>query len=164
MESDNEMKELMQAMMAISAKNQTIKAGPFSGKQEDFPKWRLNQKQHFISANMAHVLDPGFMRKLPSSKTMELDENDPDDKQFAKYWWQNAKAAAVLIAAQESMGPSQWSGLEMSKFGHITLPSSRLNCWLGVPYTVFWSSSSAPWQVLLATPINMWVSTLSSAK
>ena len=38
MESGNEMKEMMQAMMAISAKNQTIKAEPFSGKQEDFLK------------------------------------------------------------------------------------------------------------------------------
>ena len=33
---------------------------------------------------------------------MELDENDPDDKQFAKYRRQNAKAAAVVLAAQEN--------------------------------------------------------------
>ena len=48
MESDNGMKELMLSLAAISAENQTIKAEPFSGKQEDYPKWRLKQKQLFI--------------------------------------------------------------------------------------------------------------------
>ena len=47
-------------------------------------------------------LEPDFVTKLPSSKTMELDKSDPDGKQFAKYRQQNAKAAAVLIAAQKS--------------------------------------------------------------
>merc|ERR1712086_834780 len=51
---------------------------------------------------MAHVLEPEFNGKLPSSKTMELDESDPASKQVAKYRRQNTKAAAVLIAAQES--------------------------------------------------------------
>ena len=102
MESDSGMKELINSMMAMNAENQTIKVEPFSGKQEDFPKWRLKQKQLFILANIAHVLEPGFNRKLPSSETMELDESDPEGKQFAKYWQQNAKAAAVLIVAQES--------------------------------------------------------------
>ena len=102
MESDNGMKELLLSIAAISAKNRTIKAEPFSGKQEDYPKWRLKQKQLFISANMAHDLEPTFSVKLPSSKTMELDETTPAGKEFAKYRRQNAKAAAVLIAAQES--------------------------------------------------------------
>ena len=33
---------------------------------------------------------------------MELDESIPEHKQWAKYWRQNAKAGAVLLAAQES--------------------------------------------------------------
>ena len=51
---------------------------------------------------MAQVLEPEFVAKLLSSETMELDESDPDSKQFASYRRQNVKAAAVLIAAQES--------------------------------------------------------------
>jgi predicted restriction endonuclease len=102
MESDNGMKELLQSMMAMNDENQTIKAEPFSEKQEDYPKWRLKQRQLYILAIMAHVLEPEFSTKLPSSETMELDETDPAGKEFAKYRRQNAKAAAVLIAAQES--------------------------------------------------------------
>ena len=60
-------KETMQAMMAVSSQNQTIKAEPFSGKQEDFPKWLIKQKQHFIMADMGHILDKSFSTKLPSS-------------------------------------------------------------------------------------------------
>ena len=102
MDSDSGMKELIQSMMAMNAENWTIKAELFSGKQEDYPKWRLKQRQLFILAIMAHVLEPEFSTKLPSSETMELDETDPAGKEFAKYRQQNAKAAAVLIAAQES--------------------------------------------------------------
>ena len=57
MESGNEMKDMMQAMMSMSAENQTIKAEPFSGKQEDFPKWQMKQKQNFIMVNMGHLLE-----------------------------------------------------------------------------------------------------------
>ena len=102
MESDNGMKELLLSIAAISAENRTIKAEPFSGKQEDYPKWRLKQKQLFMSANMAHVLEQSFLRKLPSTETCELNEATPTGRDHAKYRRQNAKAAAVLIAAQES--------------------------------------------------------------
>ena len=102
MESGNKTKEMIQAMMAMSAKNQTIKGEPFSGKQEDFPKWLVKQKQNFIMANMGHVLDMSFSTKLPSSKTLKLDESIPEHKQWAKYWRQKANAGAVLLAAQES--------------------------------------------------------------
>ena len=80
MESDNGMTELIQSTMAMNAKNQTIKAKPFSGKQEDFPKWQLKQKQHFIGANMGHVLEKPFSAKLPTRKTTELEENIPEHK------------------------------------------------------------------------------------
>ena len=96
------MKELLLSIAAISAENRTIKAEPFSGKQEDYPKWRLKQKQLFISANMAHVLEPSFLGKLPSTETCKLNEATPAGRDHAKYRRQNAKAAAVLIAAQDS--------------------------------------------------------------
>ena len=102
MESGNKMKEMMEAMVAMSTENQTIKAELFSGKQEDFPKRVVKQKENFIMANMGHVLNKSFSTKLPSSETMELDESIPEHKQWAKYRWQNAKAGAVILAAQES--------------------------------------------------------------
>ena len=102
MEPESGMKEMMQAMMAMSAENPMIKAEPFSGKQKDFPKWQLKQKQHFIAANMGHILEKGFLAKFPTSKTMEFDESIPDHKQFAKYRRHHVKAGAVLLAAQES--------------------------------------------------------------
>ena len=84
MESDSGMKELIQSMIAMNVEDRTIKADPFSGKQEDYlNKWRLKQKQLFILASMAHALEPTFNGKLPSSETMELDESNPDGKQFA---------------------------------------------------------------------------------
>ena len=95
MESDNGMKELLLSIAAISAENRTIKAEPFSGKQEDYPKWRLKQKQLFISANMAHVLEQSFLGKLPSTETCELDETTAAGKDHAKYQRQNVKDAAV---------------------------------------------------------------------
>ena len=85
MESGSEMKEMIQAMMTMSAKNQTVKAEPFSGKQEDFPKWQLKQKQHFIAANMGHSSEKGFSVKFPTRKTIELDKSIPEHKQFARY-------------------------------------------------------------------------------
>ena len=88
--------------MVMSAEKQTIKAEPFSGKQEDFTKWQLKQKQHFIAANMGHILEKGFSVKLPTRKTMKLDKSIPENKQFAKYRRQNAKVGAVILAAQES--------------------------------------------------------------
>ena len=53
-------------------------------------------------ADMGHVLEETFSAKLPNSETVELDESKPDHKQWAKYWRQNAKAGAVILAAQES--------------------------------------------------------------
>ena len=102
MEPVNKTKEMMQAMMTMSSQDRTIKAEPFSGKQEDFPKWLIKQKQNFIIADMGHVLDNTLLAKLPSSKTMELDDSIPKHKQCAKYWRQNTKAGAVILAAQES--------------------------------------------------------------
>ena len=88
--------------MVMSAEKQTIKAKPFNGKQENFPKWQLKQKQHFIAANMGHVLEKTFSAKLPTSEKMELDESIPEHKQFSKYRQQNVKAGAVILAAQEN--------------------------------------------------------------
>ena len=102
MEPVNEMKEMMQARMAMSSLNQTIKVKLFSGKQEDFPKWLIKQKQNFIIADMGHILEETFLAKLPRSKTAELDESKPDHKQWAKYRQPNTKAGAVILSAQEN--------------------------------------------------------------
>ena len=102
MEPVNEMKEMMQAMMAMSSQNWTIKVKPFSGKQENFPKWLIKQKQNFVMADLGHVLEETFLEKLPSRKIVELDESKPDHKQWAEHWRQNAKAGAVILPAQES--------------------------------------------------------------
>ena len=91
MEPQNEMRDTMQAMVTMSTKNQTIKAEPFSGKQEDFPKWQMKQKQYLIMVIMGHVLEKSFLMKLSSSETLKLDENIPEHKQTAKCWRQDAK-------------------------------------------------------------------------
>ena len=79
------MRDMMQAMMAMSTKNRSIKAELFSGKQEDFPKWQMKQKENFIMVNMGHILEKSFSVKQPINKTMELDESIPEHKQWAKY-------------------------------------------------------------------------------
>ena len=94
------MRDMIQAMMAMSNENQMIKAEPFSGKQEDFTKWQMKEKQNFIMVNMGHVLEKSSLAKLPSSETVELDESIPEHKQWAKYRQQNAKAGAVILTAQ----------------------------------------------------------------
>ena len=80
MDSRNRMREMMQAMVAMSTENRTIKAEPFSKNQEDFLKWQMKQKQNFIMVNMGHVLEKSFSTKLRSSETMELDKSISEHK------------------------------------------------------------------------------------
>ena len=96
------MKEMMQAMMDMSGQSQTTKIDPFNGKQEDYPKWALKQKQMFVTADLGHVLDNSFLGKLPRRKDMELNNSSVEHKQWVRYRRQNAKRGAAIVGAQES--------------------------------------------------------------
>ena len=75
------MKVMMQAMMAMSSQRRTIKIDPFSGKQEDYPKWVLKQKQKIVMADLGHILDNSFSGKLLRSKDVELNGSLVEQKE-----------------------------------------------------------------------------------
>ena len=84
MDPVNETKEMMQTMMAMSSQSWTIKIEHFRGEQEDYPKskWALKQKQHFVIADLGHVLNNSFLGKLPRSKAMELNNSSVKHKEW----------------------------------------------------------------------------------
>ena len=70
----NKMNDMIQVMVSMSSQR-TIRIKTFGGKQKDYPKWELKQKNNFVMADLGHVLEEHFVGKLPSSKTIELSEN-----------------------------------------------------------------------------------------
>ena len=98
MERVNEMKEMMQSMMLMTSQDQMIKVKPFIGKQEDFPKLLLKQKQNIIMADIGHVLDKKSLAKLPSNEVVEIDESIPEQKEWGKCRQQNATVGAVILS------------------------------------------------------------------
>ena len=60
MEPINKMNEMMQVMIPISGQR-TIKIELFNGKQKDYPKWELKQRNNFVMDNLGHVLEESFV-------------------------------------------------------------------------------------------------------
>ena len=81
----------------------------------------IGAKKIFIMANLGHVLKESFVGKLPSSKTMELSENTPEHKAWAKYRRQNATVGAAIVEAEEN--EDVILGLQESNELTITWPS-----------------------------------------
>ena len=77
------MNGMMQIMMLRS--NQ-IKAEPFSGHHENFPKWELTSRNNTDMAEIAHVLKDYSLEKMPTSEDQELDPVNNSHTSLIKYW------------------------------------------------------------------------------
>ena len=89
-------------MVAMSAENRTIKAEPFSGKERGLSKMADEAETKLYNVQHGTRFGEVILDKVTQQQNNRVRESIPEHKQCAKYQRQNAKAGAVLLAAQES--------------------------------------------------------------